>query len=107
MGKSIVLTAGRKTPQGCQPRQRGEGVAIFLTGHAVVAWKAGVEQWKSLGSQIVRATLGGGTSAPTFAASRTEKGSFFDDLQQALEEIPPNEPCVMLGDFNACVGSSS
>ena len=50
VGKSIVLTAGQETPQGCQPRQRGEGVAIVLTHHAVSAWNAGGEQWRSWGS---------------------------------------------------------
>ena len=95
VGKSIVLTAGRKTPQGCQPIHRGEGIAIVLTGHAITAWKAGGEQlWKSWGSRIIKATLGGGSRktnrlhifscyAPTFAASRAEKDNFFDYLQQA------------------------
>ena len=35
VGKSIVLTAGQETPQGCQPRHGGEGIAIVLTGHAI------------------------------------------------------------------------
>ena len=116
VGKSIVLTAGRETPQGCQPRQRGEGVAIVLTDHAVSAWKAGGEQWRSWGSRIIKATLGGGSRktsrlhilscyAPTFAASRAEKDNFFNYLQEALDEIPPNETYVILGDFNARVGS--
>ena len=56
--KSVVHTAGQETPQGCQPKQRGEGVAIVYTGHAVTAWKAGGEQWRSWGSRIVKATLG-------------------------------------------------
>lgn len=50
VGKSIVLAAGRETPQGDQPKHRGEGVAIVLTGHAVTAWKAGGKQWRSWGS---------------------------------------------------------
>lgn len=33
--------------------------------------------------------------------------SIFDHLQEALDKIPPSEPYVMLGDFNACVGSRS
>ena len=45
--------------------------------------------------------------APTFAASREEKDQFYNDLQQALDEIPPNYMYVMLGDFNARVGSRS
>ena len=43
--------------------------------------------------------------APTRAASRAEKISFFGDLQQALSPIPSNEPYILLGDFNARVGS--
>ena len=124
IGKSIVLAAGRETPQGDQPRHRGEGVAIVLTGHAVTAWKAGGEQWRSWGSRIIKASLsfGGGKGktsrkishvhilscyAPTFGASRAAKDSFFDHLQEALGEIPPSEPYVVLGDFNARVGSRS
>ena len=42
-----------------------------------------------------------------FCCKQNQKYSLFDDLQQALDEIPPNEPYVMLGDFNAHVGSSS
>ena len=43
--------------------------------------------------------------APTFAASREEKDKFFDLLQDALSAIPSGECYVMLGGFNACVGS--
>ena len=47
VGESVVLTAGRPTPQARQPRQRGEGVAIILSGPAVAAWKRGGEVWKA------------------------------------------------------------
>lgn len=40
-----------------------------------------------------------------FGGNRAEKDSFFGNLQEALDEIPPREPYVMLGDFNARVGS--
>ena len=42
---------------------------------------------------------------PTYAVSREEKDNFFDILQQALSAVPSEEYYVMLGDFNACVGS--
>ena len=45
--------------------------------------------------------------APTFAATREEKDNFFDMLQAALSSIPSEECYVMLGDFNARVGSRS
>ena len=43
--------------------------------------------------------------APTYAASREDKDSFFDTLQQAISAVPSEECLVMLGDFNARVGS--
>ena len=46
-------------------------------------------------------------NAPTFAATREEKDNFFDRLQAALSCIPSEECYVMLGDFNARVGSRS
>ena len=111
-----MLAAGREIPQGNQPRLRGEGVAIVLTGNAITAWKSGGEQWKSWGARIIKATLGGSNRhtscihilscyAPTYASSRVEKDNFFDHLQEALDEIPPKEPYVILGDFNARVGA--
>ena len=39
-------------------------------------------------------------------ASKVKKG-IFDDLQNALDEIPPEESYVILGDFNARVGLRS
>ena len=38
---SVVLTVGRDVPDVGRVRQRGEGVAIVLSGKAVNAWKAG------------------------------------------------------------------
>ena len=43
--------------------------------------------------------------APTYAATREEGTSSFDTIQSALSGIPPQECYVMLGDFNARVGS--
>ena len=41
MGESIVLAAGRPTPPIGPVIERGEGVAIVLSGSDVAAWKAG------------------------------------------------------------------
>ena len=116
VGESVVLSAGRDVPRERGNGQRGEGVAIVLPGPAVDAWRAGGSQWKAWDSRLITATLeiGGGRSgrlhllscyAPTFAASREEKNSFFDLLQDALSSIPSEECYVMLGEFNARVGS--
>ena len=45
--------------------------------------------------------------APIFAASREAKEEFYGVLQEALSTIPPRENFVMLGDFNARIGSRS
>ena len=45
--------------------------------------------------------------APTRAASRDIKDEFFADLEQALASIPSDEPYILLGNLNACVGSRS
>ena len=116
VGDSIVLTSGRPTPQPGQSGQRGEGVALVLSGPALDAWKAGGQQWRSWNSRLISAAFGKPGSgfdrlqvlscyAPTFAASRVEKDQFFDSLQQALDDVPPSECYVVLGDFNARVGS--
>ena len=34
---------------------------------------------------------------PTYAASREDKDSFFDTLQQAISAVPSEESVVMLG----------
>ena len=43
--------------------------------------------------------------APTYASSRVDKDVFYNDLQQKILSIPPNDCYVILGDFNARVGS--
>ena len=114
--ESLVLTAGRPVPRADRQRERGEGVALILKGPAVQAWKAGGSRWKSWGSRIISASLRVGTHcskqlhvlscyAPTYSSSREMKEAFYNDLQQALSEIPSHEMYVVLGDFNARVGS--
>ena len=45
--ESVVLVAGRPVPRAGVVRQRGEGVAIVLSGLAVGAWKTGGSCWKA------------------------------------------------------------
>ena len=116
VGESIVVAAGRPVPKPGETLQRGEGVAIVLSGPAVRAWKEAGEKWKVWSPRLISAQLRTGKRehdilhilscyAPTRAATRGEKDSFYDDLQQILTIIPPDEQYVMLGDFNARVGS--
>ena len=44
VGKCVVLAAGRPVAGAGVVRQRGEGVAIVLSGAAVGAWEAGGRQ---------------------------------------------------------------
>ncbi len=43
--------------------------------------------------------------APTRAASREVKEAFFQELENIISSIPPEEMYIILGDFNARVGS--
>jgi len=118
VGGSVVLAAGRPVPGEGMVKQRGEGVAIVLSGAAIGAWKTAGKCWKAWGSRLLSVKLKvakGNTDssflhvlccyAPTFAASREEKNAFFDLLQQALATVPDRSCYVVLGDFNARVGS--
>ena len=80
------------------------------------AWKEGGQQWRAWSSRLVTATLHTGKHssdrihiiscyAPTFSASRADKKTFMNDLQQAMGAIPPSECYVIMEDFNARVGS--
>ena len=116
VAQSVVVAAGRPVPCAGAVRQRGEGVAIVLSGSALKAWSLGGKIWKAWSSRLVSVTLKMGHKqdrwlhvlscyAPTYAASREEKNRFFNTLQQALSAIPPQDCYVILGDFNARVGS--
>ena len=72
--------------------------------------------WKAWNSRIISAILVSGSRsqdrihvlfcyAPTYAYSKKEKESFFDSLQQAVSIVLPGERYVILGAFNARVGS--
>ena len=118
VAESMVIAAGRPVPGAGAVMQRGEGVAVVLSGAAVEAWRSGGCRWKAWSSRLVSVTMkvGGGCTdvlhvvscyAPTFAASREEKENFYSKLQEVLSCIPSQECFVLLGDFNARVGSRS
>ena len=112
----MVLTAGRKTPREGENVVRGEGVALVLSGLAVDAWKRGGSQWSAWSSRAVSACLQVGKGAagrlhvvscyaPTRAASRETKDTFLQEIENILSAVPQGEKYVLMGDFNACVGS--
>ena len=117
MNGSILLTAGRPTPADGVPIQRGEGVALVLLGSALVAWRRGGRQWKAWSSRCISAFLefpghAGqlhvlSCYAPTRAASREDKDKFLNQLDAFITSVPARDCYVILGDFNARVGSRS
>ena len=116
VGESVLLTAGRPVPVPEQPIQRGEGVAVVLSGPAISAWKAGGQRWKAWSPRLISTCLATGSRkedilhvlscyAPTRSATRAAKEEFIQCVERALACIPSSEPYILLGDFNARVGS--
>ena len=50
IGNCVVLAVSRDIPEAGRIRQRGEGVAIVVSGNAVNSGKAGGSQWKTWSS---------------------------------------------------------
>ena len=116
MNRSVLLTAGRMTPAPGETVQRGEGVALVLWGVALDAWKRGGSSGRPGVQGCVSACLqlaGCGRKklhvvscyAPTRAASREDKESFFQVLGNFISTVSSKESYIILGDFNARVGS--
>ena len=120
VGDCLVLTSGRPTPTGDEPARRGEGVAVVLRGRCREAFERGGSRWTAVGSRLlslqVKFVCGRNRSvsclhfavayAPTFVRPREEKTQFYADVQSFIDSIPRNDQFVLLGDFNARVGSA-
>ena len=113
---STVLASGRRTPSEGECIQRGEGVALVLRGQTLAAWRCGGQQWKAWSSRCMSAVLQVDKRtvsrihvvscyALTRAASREDKGAFFQELENIISKVPSGETYIILGDFNARVGS--
>lgn len=114
---SVVLSSGRKLPQKGEKFIRGEGVAIVLRGRAARAWKDGGSQWRAISPRLAVAQLRLKTNrqeicihvvvcyAPTYRSQRCQKDEFYNDLQRLLSAVPSTDKFILLGDFNARVGS--
>ena len=113
---SVILTSGRSVPGNGEAVRRGEGVALVLRGIAIQAWRRGGKQWRAWSPRCVSVCLQlnkhttsklhvVSVYAPTWAASRDVKEAFFQELENVISSIPSSECYVLLGDFNARVGS--
>lgn len=120
VGDALVLTSGRPLPSDGAALARGEGVAVVLRGRALRAWKAGGSQWSAVSSRLGVAQLRMSYAnakqlslhvvvcyAPTFRSTRVAKDQFYADLQQVLRTVPRGDKFIVLGDFNARIGSRS
>ena len=100
----------------------------MLDREMTAAWREAGEVWEAVSSRIVCARLklaGQGAGryldrrrnipvyvtvvsayAPTFRASVEQKEQFFSDLQAKLDDVNEHDVLLLVGDFNARVGSS-
>ena len=116
-----ILHSGRPVPDA-SPFLRNEGVGIVFDPALATAWKEAGEEWKAVSSRIIKARLkvvskqlsGRNTPifltmvsvyAPTFRAPEVEKERFYSDLQVTLDEVNEQDLLLVVGDFNARVGS--
>ena len=128
VGHSTFLHSGRKLPESGESCRRNEGVGILLNGEMTELWKRGGQQWNAVSSRIVtarillgakgdRLTGGGGKRhsdffmtvisvyAPTAKATPGVKRQFMTDLQDTVSAVSSKDVLLILGDFNARVGS--
>ena len=119
VGGSCVLASGRPTPNS--NFHRGEVVCLALQGRGRTAFEDGGCRWAPVSSRLLWSKLkivhstknnNGCTwltvvvcNAPTFRAPASQKENFFQDLQDIILSVPADQSLVLLGDFNARVGS--
>ena len=119
-----VVHSGRPVPAAGDVIQRGEGVGIVLDPVMSEAWRSAGEVWKVVSSRIVMLRLlltekevpGLGSRplyitllsvyAPTHRSCPDLKSEFYNDLQVSLDFVPKGDLLIMVGDFNARVGSN-
>ena len=124
-----MLHSGRQLPDD-GPALRNDGVGIVMNPVMTDAWKRAGKSWKAVSSRIVVARFlvrSAGTKfsrkrwsrrsdlfltiinvyAPTSKASLPLKNQFFEDLQRSVDDVPGGDILLVLGDFNARVGTCS
>ena len=126
IGKRTFLHSGYVLPVDSYVAVRQNGVGILLDGRATAVWQAAVEAWNAVSPRIMCARLKLASAgpcladglhrsrdvfmsvvcmyAPTVCAPGIMMKCFYDDLQDLLSSIPPNDLLLMSGDLNAHVG---
>ena len=114
-----VLHSGRPRPEQGERVERNEGVAIVLDQQMTDAWRAAGEEWKAVSSRIVVARVKTQSAykhpvyitivsvyAPTHRSPQERKDEFYRDLQDTINSVRNSDVLLVIGDFNARVGSS-
>ena len=116
-----IIHSGRPIPGNDERVERNEGVGIVLDPKMSIAWRSSGEVWKAVSSRIVSARLkfesNRGVTSPTYAtivsiyapthrAPQESKDIFYSDLQSTIDNNHKDDILLLIGDFNARVGSS-
>ena len=109
-GTTIVYSGNRAS--------HNHGVAILLSPRAKTAWEAAGSEFQPVSERILKIRLKCHLSymsiisvyAPTNPTDSTSESAqpseiFYDQLQSTLSSVPPSDLLVIMGDFNARVGS--
>ena len=110
--EQTLLTSGCPVPQSSSIEYRGEGVAIVLTGLGLARLVA--NSGKLSAPDLYGSSFGWMSMAvrsfllhTNFFPAAAVKDMFFDELRNCLSSVPAKDYHVLLGGFNARVGSSS
>ena len=124
-----ILHSGRPIPTETLEVKRGEGVGIVLDTHMTMAWRDAGETWRAVSSRVLTARLkiaGQDVSrsdrpssrsrpffmsiisvfAPTHRSAQEKKDEFYAHLQETIDSVHVDDVLLVVGDFNARVGSS-
>ena len=110
-GKRQLATGDTILWSGREDNQHRQGVALIIQkekGNTLLEWKSINEQllYARFNSRLIKLSVVT-CCAPTEEAEKEEADNFYDSLQSTLEDIPKHDVLVVLGDFNARIGSDN
>ena len=96
---------------GREDNHHTEGVAIIMSDKAAKA----LLEWKPPGERLIMARFNSNYTkltvitcyTPIEDAEEVQKDVFYDQLQQAIQEVPSHDVLCVIGDFNARVGNDN
>ena len=110
-GKQQLATGETIIWSGRQDNNHHEGVALLLrkvTSKTLLEWKPINERllYARFQSRFTKLSIIV-SYAPINDAEEEEKDEFYDSLQATLEQIPPHDMTILMGDMNARVGNDN